>query len=56
MKPLRSTDFVVARWLAIAAAAGAAIAEGFAFYTQQPYWNTVAFVSVLIALAAIAGL
>jgi len=56
MKKLRSLDFVVARWLAIAAAGGAAVAQGFAYFTRQPYWNTVAFVSVLIALAAIAGL
>ena len=54
MKQLRSVDFVIARWLAIAAAAGAAVAQGFAYFTQQPYWNTVAFVAVLIALAAIA--
>ena len=55
MKRLESIDFVVARWLAIAASAGAAIAQGFSYFTQQPYWNTVAFVAVLIALAAIAG-
>jgi signal transduction histidine kinase/DNA-binding response OmpR family regulator/HPt (histidine-containing phosphotransfer) domain-containing protein len=56
MKRLRATDFIIARYLAIAAAAGAAVAQGFAYFTQQPYWNTVAFVAALITLAAIAGL
>src|SRR6187402_1209756 len=53
---MRSIDFVVARWLAISASAGAAIAQGFSYFTREPFWNTVAFVAVLIALAAIAGL
>ena len=56
MKRLHSIDFIVARYLAIAAAAGAAVAQAFAYYTQQPYWNTVAFVAGLITLAAIIGL
>ena len=56
MKRLRAFDFIVARYLAIAAAAGAAVAQGFAYFTNEPYWNTVAFVAALVTLAAIAGL
>ena len=56
MKRLRSFDFIVFRYLAIATAAGAAIAQAFAYFTKQAYWNTVAFVAALITLAAIAGL
>jgi signal transduction histidine kinase/DNA-binding response OmpR family regulator/HPt (histidine-containing phosphotransfer) domain-containing protein len=56
MKRFGPTDFIVARYLAIAAAAGAAVAQGLAYFTNQPYWNTVAFVAGLITLAAIIGL
>ena len=56
MEKLKSPDFLVARWLAIAGAAGAAIAQGFAYFTANAYWNTAAFVAVLIVVAAIAGL
>ncbi len=56
MKPPHSIDFIVARWLAIAGAAGAAVAQGFAYYTEKPFWNTAAFAGVMLTLAAIAGL
>jgi hypothetical protein len=56
MKHFKPSDFLVARWLAIAGAAGAAIAQAFAYFTDNSYWNTVAFVAVLLALAAIAWL
>ena len=32
MKHLKPSDFLVVRWLAIAAAAGAAVAQGISFY------------------------
>ena len=51
MKRLAPVDFIIARYVAIAAAA-----QAFAYFTKQPYWNTVAFVAGLITLAAIIGL
>ena len=56
MKPLRSFDFLIARWLALAGAAGAAIALGFFYYSSNPIWSTTAFVALLFVAAAIAGL
>jgi len=56
MKKLRTADFLVFRWLAIASAFGAAIAQGIAYFSVDPVWSTTAFVAVLIALSAIAGL
>jgi signal transduction histidine kinase/DNA-binding response OmpR family regulator/HPt (histidine-containing phosphotransfer) domain-containing protein len=56
VKRFNSTSFLLARWLALAGAAGAAIAQGFAYFTADAYWNTVAFVAALITVAAITGL
>ena len=56
MKYFKPNDFIVARWLAISGAAGAAIAQAIAYYTTNPYWNTVAFVAALLSAAAVAGL
>ena len=56
MKHLKPNDFLVVRWVAIAGAAGAAVAQGFAFFTENAYWNTVAFVMALFAVAAVAAL
>ena len=56
MKHLLPSDFLVVRWLAIATAAGAAVAQGFAFFSRNAYWNTVAFVAALLAVAAVAAL
>ena len=56
MKYFKPNDFLVARWLAIAGAAGAAIAQAIAYYTTNSYWNTVAFVAALLSAAAVAGL
>ncbi len=56
MSHFKASDFLVARWLAIAGALGAAIAQAFAYFTANPYWNTVAFCAALLALAAVAGL
>ena len=56
MKQFEPKDFIVARWLALAGAAGAAVAEAFAYFTANPYWNTVGFVAALLAIAAIVGL
>ncbi len=56
MRNFKASDFLVARWLAIAGALGAAIAQAFAYFTANPYWNTVAFCAALLALAAVAGL
>ena len=56
MKYFKPNDFIVARWLAIAGAAGAAIAQAIAYYTTNSYWNTVAFVAALLSAAAVAGL
>ena len=56
MKPFKASDFLIARWLAIAGAAGAAIAEAFAFFSENAYWNTAGFVAALLAVAAIASL
>ncbi len=47
---------LIVRWLAIAGAAGAAAAAAFAAFTSNSYWNTVAFVAALFAIAGIAGL
>ncbi len=55
-KSARVGSFVVVRWLALACAAGAAVAQGLAFFTTYAYWNTVAFVLVLFTAAAIASL
>ena len=56
MKYFKSNDFLVARWLAISGAAGAAVAQAIAYYTTNSYWNTVAFVAALLSAAAVAGL
>jgi hypothetical protein len=56
MKYFKPNDFIVARWLAIAGAAGAAVAQAIAYYTTNSYWNTVAFVAALLSAAAVAGL
>ena len=56
MKHFNARDFLVVRWLAIAGAAGAAVAQGFAFFTKNAYLNTVAFVLTLFAIAGIAAL
>ena len=56
MQVFRPNEFLVARWLAIAGAAGAAVAEAFAYFTANAYWNTVGFVAALFAVAAILGL
>jgi signal transduction histidine kinase/DNA-binding response OmpR family regulator/HPt (histidine-containing phosphotransfer) domain-containing protein len=56
VKRPNTTQLLVARWLAIASAFGAAIAQGIAYFTANAVWNTTAFVAVLIALAAVAGL
>ncbi len=56
MQGFNPSSFLVARWLAIAGAAGAAVAEAFAFFTANPFWNTVGFVAALFAVAAILGL
>src|SRR3990167_198152 len=56
MKYFKPNDFLVARWLAIAGAAGAAVAQAIAYYTTNSYWNTVAFVAALLSAAAVAGL
>ena len=56
MSHFKPSDFLVARWLAIAGALGAAIAQAFAYFTANAFWNTVAFCAALLALAAIAGL
>ncbi len=56
MSRLKANDFLIARWLAIAGAAGAAIAQAFAHFTANAYWSTAAFVAALFAIAAVAGL
>ena len=56
MKYFKPNDFLVARWLAIAGAAGAAVAQAFAYFTDNSLWNTLAFVAALLAVAAVAGL
>ncbi len=56
MKYFKPNDFLVVRWLAIAGAAGAAVAQAIAYYTTNSYWNTVAFVAALLSAAAVAGL
>jgi signal transduction histidine kinase/DNA-binding response OmpR family regulator/HPt (histidine-containing phosphotransfer) domain-containing protein len=56
VKKFGSIDFVIARWLAISTAAGAAIAQGFAYFTANPFGNTIAFVAILVALVAIGWL
>ncbi|MEO8160044.1 MAG: ATP-binding protein [Arenimonas sp.] len=56
MKGLQLGNYVLARWLAISAAAGAAIAQAFAYFTANPFGNTIAFLAVLVALVAIAWL
>jgi signal transduction histidine kinase/DNA-binding response OmpR family regulator/HPt (histidine-containing phosphotransfer) domain-containing protein len=56
MRQLFNADFQVVRWLAVAGAAGAAVAAAFAYYTENPFWNTVAFVAALLAVWAIAAL
>jgi signal transduction histidine kinase/GGDEF domain-containing protein len=56
MRRIKRSDFLVVRWLAIAGALGAAIAQAIAYFTEQAYWNTVAFVAALLAVAAIAAL
>ena len=56
MKQFKASDFLMARWLALAAAAGALIAQGFAHFSQNSLWNTLAFVAALLAVAATAGL
>lgn len=56
MKAFNASDFLIARLLAIAGAAGAAIAGAFAFFTENSYWNTVGFVLALLAVWAVASL
>jgi signal transduction histidine kinase/DNA-binding response OmpR family regulator/HPt (histidine-containing phosphotransfer) domain-containing protein len=52
----RSGDHVLARWLAISAAGGAAVSLAFAYFTANPFGNTIAFLAVLVAMVAIAWL
>lgn len=47
---------LIVRWLAIAGAAGAATSAAIAAFTSNSYWNTVAFVAALLAIAGVAGL
>jgi signal transduction histidine kinase/DNA-binding response OmpR family regulator/HPt (histidine-containing phosphotransfer) domain-containing protein len=52
----KPNDFLIVRVVAIAGAGGAAVAEAFAYFTENALWNTAGFVAALFAVAAIAGL
>lgn len=52
----KSSDALLVRWISIAGAAGAAIASGFAHWSKQEVWQSVALIAALLAAAGIAGL
>ena len=60
MSPLAATpkpnDALIVRWLAIAGAAGAAIAVAIGYFSDHGLWQAVALVAALLAVAGIAGL
>ena len=56
MRQIMPSDFLVVRWLAIAGAAGAAIAQAIGYFTESSYWSMAAFVLALLAVAGVAAL
>jgi len=56
LQKFKSGDALLVRWIAIAGAAGAAIASGFAHWSNQQVWQSVALIAALLAIAGIAGL
>ncbi len=56
MDQVKVSDFLVIRWLAIAGAAGAAVAQAIGYVTENKFWNTAAFVLALLAVAGVAAL
>ncbi len=52
----KTKDSVLVRWIAIAGAAGAAIASGFAHWSKNEVWQSIALIAALLAIAGIAGL
>ncbi|HEY9143409.1 MAG TPA: hypothetical protein VIM90_05180, partial [Arenimonas sp.] len=54
--PPKPNDALIVRWLAIAGAAGAAVAVAIGYFSQHGLWQAVAFVAALLAVAGIAGL
>ena len=53
--PPNVQDALIVRWLAIAAAAGAAIAAAISHFSDNWLWQSLAFVAALLALAGAAG-
>ncbi|MEO8003071.1 MAG: ATP-binding protein [Arenimonas sp.] len=56
LQKFKSGDALLVRWIAIAGAAGAAIASGFAHWSNQQVWQSIALIAALLAIAGIAGL
>ncbi|MGH8499829.1 MAG: sensor histidine kinase, partial [Methylococcales bacterium] len=56
LQKFKSGDALVVRWIAIAGAGGAAIASGFAHWSNQQAWQSVALILALLGVAGIAGL
>ncbi|KFN45505.1 ATP-binding protein, partial [Arenimonas metalli] len=54
--PFKPNDALIVRWLAIAGAAGAAIAVAIGYFSDNGLWQAVALVAALLAVAGIAGL
>uniref|UniRef100_UPI0025B8F24F ATP-binding protein n=1 Tax=Arenimonas sp. TaxID=1872635 RepID=UPI0025B8F24F len=54
--PFKPNDALIVRWLAIAGAAGAAVAVAIGYFSDRGLWQAVAFVAALLAVAGIAGL
>ena len=52
----KPNDALIVRWLALAGAAGAAIAVAIGYFTEHGLWQAVALVAALLAVAGIAGL
>ena len=53
--PPNVQDALIVRWLAIAGAAGAAIAAAISHFSDNWLWQSLAFVAALLALAGAAG-
>jgi len=54
--PFKPNDALIVRWLAIAGAAGAAIAVAISYFSDNWLWQVVAMIASLLAVAGIAGL
>ncbi|HEU0153813.1 MAG TPA: ATP-binding protein, partial [Arenimonas sp.] len=54
--PFKPNDALIVRWLALAGAAGAAIAVSISYFSDNWLWQVVAMIASLLAVAGIAGL